>query len=484
MNNKIFRDCVHGYIEVPKKYVENFIDTEIFQRLRHIEQTSMRVLYPSARHDRFTHSLGVFYLGSMAIDKLRENVVDGFLSEHNIILSEEDWLRYKRTFELACLLHDCAHSPFSHTFESYYEKSFPSDSSGEVILDKKIKEVMISDKDFQRDFLNCSPSPHEKASSIIVLEVFKQNILSLGADPNLIVRMIIGCLYQENSPNKLFENCLIQLLNSKTIDMDKLDYIIRDSWYSGFDNITIDVKRLLSALTIVVVKEKYRLAFKKNAISIIQNVIDGRNSLYLWIYNHHKVVYEYQLLQNTLIEVAKKIDENNNEDRNFLQAVFNLNTFTQKIDYKGFSFYLVNDGDVLSIFKKYAEELPCVKELLGRKHKKPIWKSFVEYNALFHSLNDEEKENLKIKVEKGDLLKSYNLKGEIDFKFVDAKPKISTITKNQIFIEIDKKGYEYTQIMNLGTSPDRLINKTFFYLFYSGKLNKDEFIQFLISNTN
>ena len=58
---KIFRDPIYGYISVSEDYCKKFIDTPIFQRLRRIEQTSMRVLFPSARHDRFVHSIGVYY---------------------------------------------------------------------------------------------------------------------------------------------------------------------------------------------------------------------------------------------------------------------------------------------------------------------------------------------------------------------------------------------------------------------------------------
>ena len=67
---KIFMDSVHGYINIPKCFVDNIINTELFQRLRNIEQTGMRVLYPDAKHDRFGHSLGVFHLGSKAVDAL------------------------------------------------------------------------------------------------------------------------------------------------------------------------------------------------------------------------------------------------------------------------------------------------------------------------------------------------------------------------------------------------------------------------------
>ena len=69
--DKLFRDSVHGYISVPAAICADYIDTPIFQRLRYIEQTSMRVLYPSAHHDRFIHSLGVYHLGKMAFSHLR-----------------------------------------------------------------------------------------------------------------------------------------------------------------------------------------------------------------------------------------------------------------------------------------------------------------------------------------------------------------------------------------------------------------------------
>lgn len=73
--NKKFRDTIHGYIEIPEPIVTNIIDTELFQRLRYIEQTSMRPLYPAARHDRFIHSLGVYWIGKQAFTHFKENAV-------------------------------------------------------------------------------------------------------------------------------------------------------------------------------------------------------------------------------------------------------------------------------------------------------------------------------------------------------------------------------------------------------------------------
>lgn len=71
---KVIKDNVHGYINIPVEYFDKIIDTDLFQRLRDIEQTDMRTLYPSARHDRFIHSLGVFHLGSKAFQAFKKNV--------------------------------------------------------------------------------------------------------------------------------------------------------------------------------------------------------------------------------------------------------------------------------------------------------------------------------------------------------------------------------------------------------------------------
>ena len=115
---KTFMDSVHGYISVPKCFVENLIDTEYFQRLRNIDQTGMRILYPDAKHDRFGHSLGVFFLGQKAVDALLVN----FLEDNYWNISSDNkkivfWAKNKLLFLIACLLHDIGHTPFSHSLE-------------------------------------------------------------------------------------------------------------------------------------------------------------------------------------------------------------------------------------------------------------------------------------------------------------------------------------------------------------------------------
>lgn len=122
---KYFRDAVHGRIPVAEEYCKYIIDTLQFQRLKRIEQTSMRDLYPSAHHDRFVHSIGTYHIGRLMGEQIKNSNF-----QFNDILNSTEFLnsneRIKlvsiiKNFEAACLLHDCGHAPFSHTFENCFK---------------------------------------------------------------------------------------------------------------------------------------------------------------------------------------------------------------------------------------------------------------------------------------------------------------------------------------------------------------------------
>lgn len=322
---KEFKDSVHGYISIPKKYCSYFIDTEIFQRLRRIEQTSIRVLFPSAHHDRFIHSLGVFYLGRLAFHHLKKNSKNEWI---NI-----DWDKYGKTFQIACLLHDCAHSPFSHTFERYYMFNRRNE------IEKRLFDL-IKSPDFEFDYKNQPnlpiPAEHEIISSIIILEIFGSKIIeNFEVEPELIVRMIMGCVYFKNiNEEKQFLNCLIRLLNGDAIDVDKLDYILRDTWASGVNNVEIDIHRLLASLCIIRDNDKVpQLAFKKSALSVIDSVIIGRNFLFQWIYSHHKVIYEQYIINKAVEKLSAIISRVCGKDNinYFLNRFFSIDALIEKV---------------------------------------------------------------------------------------------------------------------------------------------------------
>ena len=295
--SKIFREPLYGYVSIPSVYCKSFIDTQIFQRLRRIEQTSMRVLYPSAHHDRFAHSIGVFHLGRLAFQSLWRN------SKEIIILSDSTWEMYQKTFEIACLLHDCGHSPFSHTFEDFY--FFGRD---EELRKRLVSHFSDKDPAFEIDFASSSPASHEKISAIVLLETYKDEVIKNGGNPLLAVRMILGCVYLDpQTLEQRVENRLILLLNGSITDVDSLDYTQRDTWASGVSNVSIDYQRFLSSLMIrndeVGIPE---IVLKKQAISVLENIVLGRNYLFKWVYSHHKVTYD----QFLLVESIKQINKN------------------------------------------------------------------------------------------------------------------------------------------------------------------------------
>ncbi len=279
--NKVFRDSVHGYISVPVDYVEKFIDTEPFQRLRSIEQTGMRVLYPSARHDRFVHSLGVYHLGSKAFQCFKNNISQDFQHYYNVYpdinSNNKFWDKCQILFEIACLLHDCAHTPFSHTLEFLYDvQDVKQDQDN---LNDKLKSK-IGSREFREDFKD-QGGPHERMSALLVCTEFRNSVQTILERYELndeedtpaynavefISRMIIGCKYTEKSKTSSIKNCLISLLNSDSIDVDSLDYIIRDARMSGIDNMSIDVDRLLGSLTLVEMTELKKINLTGEEIS-------------------------------------------------------------------------------------------------------------------------------------------------------------------------------------------------------------------------
>ena len=284
---KVFKDSVHGYISIPEVFVSSFIDTDLFQRLRNIEQTGMRILFPSARHDRFIHSLGVYYLGHKAFKCFKKNVQISYPETHYKVKTDEKenelfWRECQLLFEIACLLHDCGHAPFSHTFEYAYDL----EPEGSTPLRDKLLEYIGSDS-FHNDYSG-DGGPHEVMSALLVCseysdaveKVLKEDagedtpVFRIREATEFIVRMIIGCVYRETDEAHQLQNCMINLLNSKSIDVDSLDYIIRDSQMSGVQNMGIDVDRLLQSLTVVEVTIFNNASFRNRDINAI--VIDGK----------------------------------------------------------------------------------------------------------------------------------------------------------------------------------------------------------------
>lgn len=461
--SKIFKCPVHGYISISNDYCEHFIDTPIFQRLRHIEQTGMRSLYPSAHHDRFIHSLGVLHLGQIASSCFLKNASAMFKEQG---IHKDTVAKSVNSFLIACLLHDCCHAPFSHTFENEYNSNNR--------LDNAIKEI-ITDARFLKDYDSptCDPASHEKASVIVVIKHFKEDIDQCGGDPILVARAILGCMYSSPNDEERLENALISLLNGKAIDVDKLDYIIRDTWASGINNVSIDVERLLSSLTYRNDKDgKSRLSFNKQALSVLQSVVEGRNYLYRWVHGHHKVVYYQVLLSRALNKAAKLFAKDDPEA--FLEQLFSVDSILEPQVIDGMTIYLPTDGDIYYFLKRYIMDDEDIMKVFSRNHHKVLWKSYIEYERIFQSIPGKDERDV-IRGNASDVMCNYcDLE---QFIIKDVEPKI-LIDLDSIYVVFGEESVPYTKLFNKNDVSGRGISK-FYYIYGPAEIlsRKDEIIR-------
>lgn len=398
---KLLRDPIYGYISIPTFVFESIIDKAPFQRLRCIRQTSYEPLYSAALHNRFTHSIGVYHLGCMAFDAFKRSA--GAFN----IFSEAEWDRLWCVFTYACLLHDVGHAPFSHTGEDAFKEDSP---------EKRLIAEIASPK-FKEGIRQNTAAPHEFMSAFVALKTFpeifelddpdqasneapEEKEARIRAEKELFARCIIGHLYKpemdeksgEEKPlgdNLALKNCLISLLNSTIIDVDRLDYVIRDSYVSGFQNMSIDYHRLLSSICVAKRDGRYQLAYHKNALSIIENVIFAYDAERKWIQNHPVVLYEHFLVQHA-IDVTKQYYNGLRQDQPHQPALFSYDSLTVAGNEfsKSLKISLLSDDDVIYSIKNIEE---CKTELtqeyfsrIDRRH--AVWKSESEFRALFEQV--------------------------------------------------------------------------------------------------
>lgn len=242
---KIINDPVLGFISVPSDFLYDIIQHPYFQRLNRIRQLGMSyMVYPGAQHSRFLHSLGAMHLMQEAIHQLK--------SKGNEITDEES-----EGVLAAILLHDSGHAPFSHVLENLF-------TSG------------IS---------------HEEIS----LEIMKQMNRELGGGLELCIEIF------KDTYHKKF---LHQLVSSQ-LDVDRLDYLIRDSFFTGVVEGAVGTERIIKMLNIW----KDNLCVEVKGIYSIEKFLIARRIMYWQVYYHKTSVAAERVLIN-LLKRAKELTSN------------------------------------------------------------------------------------------------------------------------------------------------------------------------------
>ena len=224
---KVFRDPIYGYVSVDYQVIADLIDTKEFQRLRRIRQLSgVSIVFHTAEHSRFGHSLGTYELAR----RILERVTD---------VKEALSLREQLMLLISALLHDVGHGPYSHSFEHVFECDH-----------EKYSAKLIE-------------GPSEISS------VLDRYDVTLGKD-------IAGIILKEG------KYTLIESLVSSQLDVDRLDYLERDAYFTGATYGHVDIDRILRVMTI----KDNKVAFKASGVHAIENYLVSRYHMYWQVYYH------------------------------------------------------------------------------------------------------------------------------------------------------------------------------------------------------
>ena len=266
---KIFNDPVYGFISIPYDIVFDIIEHPYFQRLRRIQQLGLSSLvYPGATHSRFHHSLGAMHLMYKSLEVLKSK-------GHEITEAES------KAAVLAILMHDLGHGPFSHALES-------------ILVDKI----------------------HHEHISMLLMQNLQKEFGEINIEFGEIIETAIQ-IFTNQYPKKF----LYQLVSGQ-LDMDRLDYLNRDSFYSGVSEGVVGYDRIINMLDVhndnIVVEEK--------GIYSIEKFIVARRLMYWQVYLHKTSLVADLMLKNAILR-AKEVYKT---DKKNMEISTNLNYFLSK----------------------------------------------------------------------------------------------------------------------------------------------------------
>lgn len=245
---KVFNDSVHGYIHVHDLLIWRLINTPEFQRLRRISQLGgARMVFSSAEHSRFSHGLGAYELARLIL----ENVVE--VKAH---LTELEQM----TVLCAALLHDIGHGPFSHAFEQIH------------------------------------PVAHEYYSSLIVTHPSTKIFELLSSTHPDLPELTSNAIQSKHS------NTIVNQLISSPLDVDRLDYLLRDAYHTGTPYGKLDLERLFR----VMVVQENRIVFKASGVPALENYFMGRSHMYQSVY-YHPVSVSFETMLGKVFQRMKDL---------------------------------------------------------------------------------------------------------------------------------------------------------------------------------
>ncbi len=272
---KVFRDPIYGYVKVDDELIWDLIQTKEFQRLRRIHQLGgVFVVYHTAEHSRFSHSLGVYEVARRIIYEVDEIRTALTKEERLIALS-------------AALLHDIGHGPYSHAFEMVFDTMHESYSI-KIILDSNTEVHKVLEK-YKKGF-------SKKVAAVIRKQCFKDNC-------------------DKDKCHHYIMNSII----SSQLDADRLDYLQRDAYNTGVTYGEIDLDRIIRSFLVV----NNTIAFKYTSLHAIEDYLMSRYHMYWQVY-YHPVGISYEII---LVNIFKRVKELITENYDFKSDISIIKAF-------------------------------------------------------------------------------------------------------------------------------------------------------------
>lgn len=377
-SHKILNDPVYGFITIPSELIFTIIDHPYFQRLRRIKQLGLTdFVYPGALHTRFHHAIGAMHLMSITLDNLR--------NKGNEITDQE----YEAAL-IAILLHDIGHGPFSHALEYSLLKDIPHESLSLLVID-----LLNNQLNGQLD---------------LALRIFKNQ----------------------------YERKFFHQLVSSQLDIDRLDYLQRDCFFTGVSEGTIGADRIIKMMAI----KDDQLVVEEKGLYSIENFLSARRLMYWQVYLHKTTVSAEKMLIN-LITRAKDIQQSgrhlfaSEEFLFFLQNDITLEDF-KKSDVLIKNFLELDDYDIWGAIKLWKKEPDYVLRNISQMF---LSRNLYKINLSNEAFTDEELESMRDKTQKrlqipNEDMKYFFSQGSISNNAYVAKERINILTKKGEIIDV------------------------------------------------
>jgi HD superfamily phosphohydrolase len=305
IKKKLINDPVYGFITIPSELIYEIISHPFFQRLRHIKQLGLtQFVYPGALHTRFQHALGAMHLMSEVLDQLRLKGIE---------ISDEEY----EASQISILLHDIGHGPFSHTLEEVLLPGIKHESLSYLFIDRLNEEL--------------------HGALELTLQIFR------------------------NSYARKFFHQLI----SSQLDIDRLDYLKRDCFFTGVQEGTIGVDRILAMLTV----HEDLLVVEEKGIYSIENFLNARRLMYWQVYLHKTSVSAERMLVNIIrrAQALVRADEplhSSEALRKFLVKQVTLQDFKEDESLL-LTFGKLDDNDIWGALKSWQNHSDNILSLLS-----------------------------------------------------------------------------------------------------------------------